>query len=301
MGSISTFKADHLVGEEVGTYTLVQELGRGGMAVIFVAYQRTLKRRIAVKILPKSLMTSVAAEFFQREAEAAAILSHPNIIPVYEVGDNGEFLFIAMQLITGQSLSYFIKRVRKNILPSKRFLPVKMSIKIVIDVLDALDYAHAQDIVHRDIKPGNILMETHTKRPIIMDFGLAKVLRQPYQRETGMILGTPIYMAPEQILEDDVDGRADIYAAGTMLFEMLVSRLPFPTVRSASDLLKMKLNMQDRLFQEKPSQMNQQVRRAMDEIVMKAVAFDPEKRYASCGEFKDRLEAYMRHYLASRN
>jgi serine/threonine protein kinase len=300
MGSISTFKTDHLVGKEVGTSTLVQELGRGGMAVIFVAYQRTLKRRIAVKILPKSLMTSVAAEFFQREAEAAAILSHPNIIPVYEVGDNGEFLFIAMQLITGQSLSYFIKRAQKNIVPSKRFLPVKASIKIVINVLDALDYAHAQDIVHRDIKPGNILMETHTKRPIIMDFGLAKVSRQP-QGETAMILGTPIYMAPEQILEEDVDGRADIYAVGTMLFEMLGSRLPFPKVDSASDLLKMKLNMHHRLFQEKPSQMNPQVRRAMDEIVMKAVAFEPETRYASCGEFKDRLEAYMRRYLAGRN
>ena len=300
MGSISTFKTDHLVGKEVGTSTLIQELGRGGMSVIFVAYQRTLKRRIAVKILPKSLMTSVAAEFFQREAETAAILSHPNIIPVYEVGDNGEFLFIAMQLIIGQSLYYLIKRAQKNIVPSKRFLPVKACIKIVISVLDALHYAHAQDVVHRDIKPGNILMETHTRRPIIMDFGIAKVSRQP-QGETPMILGTPNYIAPEQILEDDIDGRADIYAVGTMLLEMLGSRLPFPKVGSASDLLEMKLNRHDQLFQEKPSQMNPHVRREMDSIVSRAVAFDPEKRYASCGEFKERLESYMKRYLNSRN
>jgi serine/threonine protein kinase len=300
MGSIKTFKTDHLLGKEVGTSTLIQELGRGGMSVIFVAYQRTLKRRIAVKILPKSLMTSVAAELFQREAEAAAILSHPNIIPVYEVGDNSEFLFIAMQLINGQSLSYLIKRAKKNIVPSKRFLPVKACIKIVISVLDALHYAHAQDIVHRDIKPGNILMETHTKRPIIMDFGIAKVSRQP-MGETPGILGTPNYMAPEQILEDDVDGRADIYAVGSMLIEMLCSRLPFPRIGSASELLEMKLNMHDQLFQEKPSQMNPHVRREMDGIVLKAVAFDPEKRYASCGEFKERLESYMKRYLNSRN
>lgn len=300
MGGISTFKTNHLVGREVGTSTLIQELSRGGMAVIFVAYQRTLKRRIAVKILPKAFVTPVAAELFQKEAEAAAILSHPNIIPVYEVGEEGEFLFIAMQLINGHSLSYFLSKAQKNIVPSKRFLPVKASIKIVISVLDALGYAHDQGIVHRDIKPGNILMERHTRRPILMDFGLAKWSGQP-QGELANILGTPNYMAPEQIVRDDVDGRADMYAVGTLLFEMLSSRLPFPNVGSALDLLNMKLRMHDQLFQEKPSQVNPQVRKEMDAIISRAVAFDPEKRYASCGEFKKVLETYVKRYLGNEN
>jgi serine/threonine-protein kinase len=280
---------------EVGTSTLIQELGRGGMAVVFVAYQRTLRRRIAVKILPKTLMNPVTAELFQREAEAAAILSHPNIISVYEVGDQGEFLYIAMQLIVGRPLSYFIKIAQKNILPSRRFLSVKAGIKAMMGVLDALGYAHSQEIVHRDMKPGNILVESHTRRPIVMDFGLAMVSREPLG-EKVKVLGTPIYMAPEQILGEKVDGRADIYAAGTVLFEMLGSRLPLPEVYSSSDLLSRKLTLGDRFFQQTPSQMNPHIHPEMDAIISKAVAFDPERRFRSCGEFRACLDEYMKHH-----
>ena len=111
---------DHLIGREVGTSTLLKELGRGAMAVIFVAYQRTLRRQIAVKILPKSLITPVTADLFQQEAEAAAILSHPNIVQIYEVGDTDEFLFFTMQLISGRPVSEFIKRAQKHVVPSRR-------------------------------------------------------------------------------------------------------------------------------------------------------------------------------------
>jgi len=297
MESIDTFRVDHLIGQEVGTATLLKEIARGGMAVIFTAYQRTLKRQIAVKILPKSLLTTLTAELFQQEAEAAAILSHPNIVTIYEVGDTTDFLFFTMQFVKGRAVSEYIKMARRNVVPSRRFLPIKTTIENVIKVLDALDYAHQQDIVHRDIKPANILIETHTKRPIITDFGLVKISRGPDQK-SSVILGTPTYMAPEQILNSRVDGRADIYATGTTLFEMLVSNLPLPKYGSAQALLTMKLKLKDRLFQKRPSEMNPMVAQEMDEIVCKAISFDPEKRYATCREFLECLKAYSDRNLS---
>ena len=296
MGSIASMKFDHLIGQQVGTSVLLKELARGGMGAIFIAYQKTLKRQIAVKILPKSLLTPTNAEFFRQEAEAAAILSHPNIIQVYEVGDTGDFLFFTMQLVNGRSLEYYIKRTRKNILPSKRILPVKTTLKIMIQVLDALDFAHQQGIVHRDVKPGNILMEKHTGRPILMDFGVAKVAQGP-DSTSSIVLGTPGYMPPEQIMHGDVDGRADIYAAGTMLFEMLSPEPLFPNVKSARELLKMKVQLGDGLFTRRPSQINPQLNEVMDKIIFKAVAYDPDRRYATCREFQAHLKKYLKRYI----
>ena len=296
MTSIRELDLDHLLGKEVGTATILKELARGGSAVVFIAYQRTLRRQIALKILPKSLLTHETAQRFQQEAESAAILSHPNIIQIYEVGENDDFLFIAMQLVQGRSLADYIRAARKHVLPSRRVLPAKATVNIITKVLDALDYAHHQDTIHRDIKPGNILIETHSKRPIVVDFGIAKVSRGPDQ-ESSMILGTPIYMAPEQMLNEHVDGRADIYAAGVMLFEMLVSSLPLPTWNSHLELLQMKLQQKDQLFQGKPSEINKTIHPEMDGIVLKAISFDPEMRFATCREFLDRLQEYQASYL----
>ncbi|NTU48146.1 MAG: serine/threonine protein kinase, partial [Syntrophobacteraceae bacterium] len=175
MKAMDDLNFEHLVGQEVGTAVLLKELSRGGMGVIFIAYQKTLKRQIAVKILPKSLLTPSAADLFHQEAESAAILSHPNIVPIYEVGETVDFLFFTMQLVRGLPLSQLIKRIQQHVLPSKRFFPIKETLRILSGVLDALDYAHQQEIIHRDIKPANILIEAHANRPIITDFGIAKV------------------------------------------------------------------------------------------------------------------------------
>ena len=296
MDSLRDLNLDRFIGQKVGTATLLKEHARGGMAVIFVAYQRSLKRQIAVKILPKSLLTPLAAELFQQEAEAAAVLSHPNIVPIYEVGDTEDFLYFTMQLVKGRPISDHIEMARKHVLPSKRVLPQRVTIKIVTSVLDALDFAHRQDIVHRDIKPANILIETHTNRPIITDFGIVKLSRGPNVK-SGMIVGTPIYMAPEVILRSGLDGRADIYATGIMLFEMLVSDLPLPRFGTAQDILEMKLALKDRLFQKKPSDLNPRVGPMLDEIVFKAISHDPEQRYATCREFLQCLRVYMDRYM----
>jgi len=298
MKSIDDLPLDHLVGMEVGTSTILKELARGGSAAVFVAFQRTLKRQIAIKILPKSLLTPETAERFQLEAESAAILSHPNIIPIYEVGETGDFLFIAMQLIQGQSLSHHIKAAKKNVLPSRRYIPVETTVTIMAQVLDGLDYAHHQDIIHRDIKPGNILMESRSKRPIILDFGIARVSRG-LEHESSTIQGTPIYMPPEQIRNETADKRADVYASGIMLFEMLVSDLPLPRIDPV-DLLLLKLEHKDRLFKTKPSEMNPKVSPDMDRIVFKAISFDPGDRFASCAEFRQALLDYQTRHLGKR-
>jgi serine/threonine protein kinase len=294
MNSIEDVQLDHLIGMEVGTSTILRELARGGSAVVFIAFQRTLKRQIAIKILPKSLLTPETAERFQLEAESAAILSHPNIIPIYEVGETGDFLFIAMQLIQGRSLSHHIKAAKKNVLPSRRYIPVETTLTIMAQVLHGLDYAHRQDIIHRDIKPGNILMESRSQRPIIVDFGIARASRG-LEHASSVIQGTPIYMPPEQIRNEKADRRTDIYASGIMLFEMLVSDLPLPRIDPV-DLLFLKLEQKDRLFKTKPSEINPRVYPDMDGIVFKAISFDPGDRFASCAEFRQALLDYQNRH-----
>jgi eukaryotic-like serine/threonine-protein kinase len=194
-------------------------------------------------------------------------------------------------LIQGQSLSQHIKTAKKNVLPSRRYIPVETTLTIMAQVLDGLDYAHHQDIIHRDMKPGNILIESRSKRPIILDFGIARVSRG-LDNESSAIQGTPIYMPPEQIRNETADRRADVYASGIMLFEMLVSNLPLPRIDPV-DLLLLKLEQKDRLFETKPSEMNPRVNPNMDRIVFKAIAFDPGDRFASCAEFRHALLDYQ--------
>jgi serine/threonine-protein kinase len=296
MKELKSIPAEKYIGLHVGTSTILRELGRGSMAIVFEAYQRTLKRKIAVKILPKSLLTPNSAERFQQEAEAAAVLSHPNIIPVYEVGETADFLFMSMQWIHGRDLLYYVKKSKKNVIPSKRVLPLKASLHIVTSVLEALEYAHGQGVVHRDIKPPNILMENHTKRPLVSDFGTARFIKGEELGEE-FILGTPLYMAPEQISKTDVDGRADIYAVGVMLFQMLVEKLPMPQFPSMVSLLKHKQKETGGIFSKRPSELNPALNSDFDRIIGKALRYEPEERFQNCTEFMKALKTYRRRYL----
>jgi serine/threonine-protein kinase len=291
MSLIDNLHVDHLIGAQVGTSTIVKEMARGGMAIVFIAFQRTLKRHIALKVLPKSILTPSTASLFQQEAESAAILSHPNIIPIYEIGETDEFLFFSMQLVRGRSLAGYRAMLKKHILPSRRLPPVGESIRIILQVLDGLDYAHDQGIVHQDMKPGNILIEGHTQRAIITDFGIAKVLRGE-NLQGNKILGTYIYVPPEQIVGGEVDGRSDIYAVGTMLFELLCSKLPFPEYDSPTTLVNQKVERKKGIFMKKPSELNPNVGEEMDRIILKATAYEPENRYETCRAFFQDLEAY---------
>jgi len=293
MTTIAAYNAERLIGTQVGTSIIIKELARGGMAIVFIAFQKSLKRQIAVKVLPKSLITAKSAELFQQEAEAVAILSHPNIIPVYEVGETDDFLFITMQLVQGNTLAQYMQFAQKNPIPSRRVLPLPATLRVMIQMLDALDYAHSQGIVHRDIKPGNIMIEKHSRRPLVTDFGIVQVLNRDSEAAKA-VHGTPLYMAPEQILGQDVDGRADIYAAGTMFYQMLVAELPLPEFKNKTDLLKHKILSRGNFFLKKPSEVNPSIDQEMDRIIGKATAFEPDQRYGSGRDFLGDLEQYQR-------
>ena len=296
MNTIESLNVTRFIGKRIGTATILKELARGGMAVVFIAFQQTLKRQIAVKVLPKINLTPQKAELFQTEAEAAAILSHPNIIQIFEVGEADEFLFFTMQLVQGATLSKILNMAKKHMVPSKRILPLNRTLQIMMQVLDALDYAHQNDIIHMDVKPDNILVENHSKRPLISDFGIARVLRgEDYDDQTAG--GSPLYMAPEQIIGLAVDGRTDIYAAGIMLFQMLVPFLPLPDFDSYESLLEHKLLNKAGIFQQEPSDLNPTLDKDMDKIVRRATAYEPEQRYATCQEFLKDIQWYQRRLL----
>lgn len=203
-------------------YAVTQELGGGGMSRVFLAEERSLGRKIVVKVLPPDLAADVNAERFRREIQLAAQLQHPHIVPLLSAGQAEGLLYFTMPLIAGESLRAKIAR--------EGALPVTETVRILRDVVDALGHAHGHGIVHRDVKPDNILISGH--HAVVADFGVAKALSAAAEgsslTSTGLALGTAAYMAPEQASADpQLDHRADLYAVGAVAYEMLTGQAPF--------------------------------------------------------------------------
>jgi len=200
-------------------YVIEKELGRGGMAVVFKARDKSLEREVAIKVLPFSL--SFDAEFverFQREARTAGKLEHPNIIPIYRVGKSGRVIYFVMKFIRGKSLS--------SVIEARGALPVGESKRMLIECARALGFAHKHGIVHRDIKPDNIMFD-ELGQAIVTDFGIAKAQSGARLTGTGMSIGTPHYMSPEQARAQNLDGRSDIYSLGVVAYQCLTGHVPF--------------------------------------------------------------------------
>jgi serine/threonine-protein kinase len=204
----------------VGRYSLERELGRGGMGIVFLAHEVALDRPVALKLLPPELaVRPQLRQRFLREARTAAKLSHPHIVPIHAVDQAGDFVFFAMAFIDGQSLG---QRVRL-----RGPLPASEATRILREVAWALAYAHAQGVVHRDVKPDNILLERGSGRALVTDFGIAHVREAPGMTAVGEVLGTAEYMSPEQASGESVDARSDIYSLGVLGYYALSGRLPF--------------------------------------------------------------------------
>ena len=263
------------------------------MSAVFLAFQKSLKRQIAVKVLPKSLLTEKSAAFFSTGGRIGGHSGASNIIPVYEVGETHDFLFSPCSWSRATRCPTISGRPKRISCPPNDSCRLPTIISLMRKILDALAYAHDNDIVHRDIKPDNIMIENHSKRPLITDFGVARVSRTT-SKSDRLLLGTPIYIAPEQILSGTVDGRADMYSAGVMMMEMLMAKLPYPPYQTAMDLLKMKLSLKEKIFRQRPSEVHPIANRALDEILFKALAFDPDQRYPSCREFAVQLEHFRK-------
>jgi TolB-like protein/Flp pilus assembly protein TadD/tRNA A-37 threonylcarbamoyl transferase component Bud32 len=202
-------------------YTVEREIGRGGMAMVYLAQDVRHHRPVAVKLLHPHLAVSIGPERFLREIQIAARLQHPHIVPLYDSGQADDFLYYVMPFIEGESLRQRLDRERR--------LPLEEAARLARGVATALDYAHRQGIVHRDIKPENVML--HDGEALVTDFGIAKALTAAASAKltsTGSSVGTPWYMSPEQMSgEDELDGRSDIYSLGAMLFEMIVGEAPF--------------------------------------------------------------------------
>lgn len=264
---------------KLGKYEIRRELGRGAMGVVYEGYDPFIQRTVAIKTIQKKMFDRFELEEalgrFRREAQAAGRLSHPGVVGVYEYGEEGDIGYIAMEFVEGSEL--------KDVFDRGDNLSIARSAEIMAQLLDALDYSHKQGVVHRDIKPSNILI-TREGRVKIADFGIARIESSELTR-AGSVLGTPIYMSPEQFLGEGVDPRTDIYSAGVILYQLLTGARPF-----TGDSMVVIMNKVLHSDMRQPSALNRDISRALEEVVKKAMARQPRDRFQSAAAFATALK-----------
>ncbi|HWP37422.1 MAG TPA: protein kinase [Gemmatimonadales bacterium] len=255
-----------------GEYEIEREIGRGGMGVVYLATETQLRRRVAIKVLPPARTFGEGAiQRFQREARTAAALDHPNIIPIYRVSSGGELMWYSMKLLAGTSLD--------AILREKGRLTLEDTLSILDQVADALAYAHQHGVIHRDVKPGNIMLDERG-RVTMTDFGIAKELQEGSLTVSGRLLGTPYYMSPEQYVGGAVSGATDQYSLAVVAYQCLSGAVPFES-SSAYELLHMHTEVAPPPLSEKRPGLPRHVYAAIE----RALAKRPEDRFATVADF----------------
>ncbi len=269
-----------------GRYEILDELGRGGMSMVFEARDIRHERTVAVKVLLPELAASVGAQRFLREIEIAAGLVHPHILPLYDSGDAEGLLYHVTPCVEGETLRDRLKR--------ERYLPIEEAVRITAEIADALDFAHTRDVIHRDIKPENVLLSR--RHAMITDFGIARAITLgggERLTETGMAVGTPAYMSPEQARGEAVlDGRSDIYSLACLTYEMLAGEAP---LAGRSPQITM-----TRRQSESPTSLTllrETVPEPLDSVILKALARLPADRYATAGQYGDAVQVGAGHGL----
>jgi serine/threonine protein kinase len=266
-----------------GAYTIEGEIGRGGMGVVYRARDERLKRRVAIKVLPPELafQDDIRARF-TREAETAARLSHPNIVPIHSVGEGNGLVYFIMGYVDGESLGGRLKRRGK--------LPAEEARRIIKETADALSAAHAMSVIHRDIKPDNILLEGTRGRVMVTDFGIAKAMSSGpggTLTSAGVAIGTPQYMSPEQAAgEKEIDGRSDLYSLGVVAYQMLVGELPFTAPSVAGILMKQITEPAPLLTSKRPD-----IPEDLGLAVNRCLEKDPENRWPTADALRRALES----------
>ena len=264
----------------LGRYEINSELGQGAMGVVYKALDPLIDRIVAIKTINLGLALEEKAEYegrFYQEAKAAGRLSHPNIVTIYDVGKSGDVAYIAMEFLQGREL--------RDILNDGQLMPVARVLDVVSQVALGLVYAHGNGIVHRDVKPSNVMVDSdgHVK---ITDFGIARMESASVRTQTGMVLGSPKYMSPEQVMGKLIDQRSDIFSLGVVLFEMLTGRAPF-SGDNINAIMYQTLNYTP----PPPGSMNSAVPDMLNFIVAKALAKGLDDRYQSAKDFADDLQA----------
>ena len=266
-------------GSDFGGYRIEGVLGRGGMAAVYRAYEESLDRVVALKVLPAELLHDASfAERFRREARVAAKLEHPHVVPIHAYGIENGRPWMALRLIHGGSLSDLLKKGR---------LEGQRAVAILRDIGDALDYAHQQGVIHRDVKPHNVLLDERG-RAYLADFGIARMLESSsHITATGMIQGTPAYMAPEQVEGKTLGPACDVYAMGIMAYECFTGRVPFTGTTPVSILMK-------HVTQPPPLPSADEVAPPLSGALYKCLAKAPGERWATADAFVDALERGLR-------
>jgi len=268
---------------KAGRYEISGELGRGAMGVVYLATDPVIGRSVAVKTLQLSeegtgmSRTELLARF-QTEARAAGHLAHPNIVVVFDAGEEDGLFFITMELVAGKSL--------QGLMDSGQIFPLPRVLRIMEQTCSALQFAHDRNVVHRDIKPANLML-TPDDTVKITDFGTAKILQFGTVQQTAHVMGTPSYMSPEQIKGKVADGRSDIFSLGVMLYEMVTGEKPFPGQNITTVIYKI-VNEEPTA----PRDIDSSIHPGLNAIIMKALAKEPAARYQSCREFFDELRNY---------
>ncbi len=265
---------------QLGRYELISELGQGAMGVVYKARDPVLDRIVAIKTinltLPKDELSEYEARFYQ-EARAAGGLNHPNIVTIYDIGKSDRVAYMAMEFLEGEEL--------RSILAHKEPLPVTLALDIAAQVADGLEYAHERQVVHRDIKPGNIMI-VRDGMVKLTDFGIARMRTNEVKTMTGMILGSPKYMSPEQVAGKRADHRADLFSLGVVLYEMLTGEAPF-LADSIHGIMYQIMHQTPAA----PSQRNAELPELVDLIVAKALSKSADERYQSAREMATDLRA----------
>ncbi len=274
---------DELIGTMLGNYRIIAPLGQGGMAKVYRAYQENLDREVAIKVLPPWYAADRSfVERFNLEARLVARLSHPNIVTVHDASEQNGHLYIVMQLISGGTLKQRLDQLQAQ----GRAMDANEVMTIFVPLADALSYAHRQGIIHRDIKPVNVLMDL-ARRPILSDFGIAKALASTNDHLTrpGAGVGTPEYMSPEQCQGKPVDGRSDIYALGVMLFEAMAGRPPFQ-----GDNYPALAHSHIYETPPRPVTLNPTLPPFFEKVILTALMKHPQQRYQNAHEMMQALE-----------
>ncbi len=281
--SKTTIRISHLERALGGKYKILGKIGVGGFGEVYLGEHAQLRRKVAIKILLAAIagQTEVVIRF-EREARAAATLSHPNIIDIYDVGEADDIHYFVMKYVDGETLSQKMQR-EKKVSPNE-------VIHIMRQVADALDYAHQHDIIHRDIKPANVMLDEYGK-PVLMDFGVARVQFEGGLTKTGTLMGTPHYLPPELPLGKKVDGRSDIYSLGIMMYEMLAGRPPYHDENSVALIFKHINEPPDPLKEVAP-----ELDEGLCKVVHKMIEKSPENRYQNAGDVADALAEFSAMY-----
>ncbi len=270
-----------LIGQTIGKYKVVESLGRGGMAEVYRAYQENLDRYVAVKLMHSFLADEENfLTRFQREAKAMASLNHRNIVSVYDFDVQNGIYYIVMEFVSGGTLKEMIENMAK----SGDHLALDKAVRITLEIADALAYAHGKGMVHRDIKPGNIMIGSDGSA-VLTDFGIAKILSGPSFTATGAMIGTPAYMSPEQGLGRPGDERSDIYALGVLFYQMVTGQLPYDADTPLAVILK---HVNDPI--PAPREKIPDIPEPIEKVILKAMAKDPADRYQTASSMARELQ-----------